>query len=103
MKFYYFYIIECSDNSYYTGLTNNLDERVAQHSNEYVTNCYTFKRRTLKLVWSIQLNDIKQAINLEKQIKGWSRKKKNALIIEDWDLLKLLSKNYTQFGKLEGR
>ena len=99
MKFYYVYILECNDESYYTGVTNSLEERVVQHESGYVVTCYTFKRRPLKLVWSIQINDINQAIALEKQIKGWSRKKKKAFINEEWDKLKLLSKNYTEFGK----
>ena len=99
MKFYYVYILECSDGSYYTGLTNNLEERLAQHQSGYVVNCYTFKRRPLKLSYSLQMNDITQAIALEKQIKGWSKKKKEAFINEDWLRLKELSKNYTQHGK----
>jgi putative endonuclease len=51
------------------------------------------------LVYSQQFNDIKQAIELEKQIKGWSRKKKEALLNEDWGKLKLYSKNYTDLKK----
>jgi putative endonuclease len=102
MKFYYVYILECNDESYYTGVTNNLDERIAQHESGYVMTCYTFKRRPLKLVYSVQMDDINQAIALEKQIKGWSRKKKETFINEDWDRLKILSKNYTEFGKQHG-
>ena len=101
MKYYFVYILECNDGSYYTGLTKNLNERIAQHELGYVVTFYTFKRRPVKLVYSVQMDDINQAIALEKQIKGWSRKKKHALIIEDWDKLKLLSKNYSEFGKLE--
>ncbi len=70
MKFYYVYILKCNDESYYTGITNNLEERMAQHDLGYVSNCYTFKRRPLKLVYSVQIDDINQAIALEKQIKG---------------------------------
>jgi putative endonuclease len=99
MKCFYVYILKCNDNSYYTGLTNNLEERFRQHQSGYVAKCYTYKRRPLKLVYSLQLNDINQAIALEKQIKGWSRKKKEALIKDDWERLKLLSKNYTQNGR----
>ncbi len=99
MKFYYVYILKCNDESYYTGVTNNIDERIAQHENGYIKNCYTFKRRPLKLIYSVQMDDINQAIALEKQIKGWSRRKKEAFINEDWDKLKLLSKNYTEYGK----
>jgi putative endonuclease len=101
MKFYYVYILECNDESFYTGVTNNLDERIAQHESGYVTTCYTFKRRPLKLVYSIQMDDINQAIALEKKIKGWNRKKKQAFVNEYWGKLKVLSKNYTEFGKPE--
>jgi putative endonuclease len=101
MKFHYVYILQCNDESYYTGVTNNLDKRFAQHESGYVATCYTFKRRPIKLVYSVQMDDINQAIALEKQMKGWSRKKKQAFINEDWDKLKILSKNYTEFGKLE--
>ena len=51
------------------------------------------------MVYSQQFNDIKQAIELEKQIKGWSRRKKEALINEEWEKLKLYSKNYTDLKK----
>lgn len=96
MKSYYVYILLCNDGSYYTGVTNNLDERLAQHHSGYATSSYTFKRRPLTLKFSQQFHDINQAIALEKQIKGWSRKKKEAFINKQWELLKALSKNYTQ-------
>jgi putative endonuclease len=101
MKFYYVYIIECSDKSYYTGITNNLEERIVQHELGYVNTCYTFKRRPLKLVYSIQLDDINQAIALEKQIKGWSRNKKQAFINEDWSKLKSFQKIIQNLGRLK--
>lgn len=85
----------CADASYYTGVTNDIDRRLEEH-NYSNANSYTSKRRPLTLVYCQEFNDIKQAIALEKQIKGWSRKKKQALINEDWEALKLLSKNYTQ-------
>ena len=52
-------------------------------------------------MFSQQFHDINQAIALEKQIKGWSRRKKEALINENYERLKRLSKNYSEFGKLE--
>ncbi len=102
MKYYYVYILRCSDNSYYTGVTNNIEKRLAEHNSEGSTTSYTFKRRPAQLVYCQQFNDIKQAIELEKQIKGWTRRKKEALINEDWEQLKRLSKNYTDFGKMDG-
>ncbi|HEY5369129.1 MAG TPA: GIY-YIG nuclease family protein [Hanamia sp.] len=93
---YYVYILECSDGSYYTGVTNNLERRVWEHETGFNTGCYTFKRRPVKLRYSTHTTDIKQAIAWEKQIKGWSRKKKEALFNEDWEEIKRLAQNYTE-------
>jgi putative endonuclease len=99
MKFYYVYILKCSDGSYYTGVTNNMEKRLAEHNSDDSATSYTSKRRPVELVYHQQFNDINQAIELEKQIKGWSRRKKEALINEDWEKLKLYSKNYTDLKK----
>jgi putative endonuclease len=99
MKFYYVYILKCSDGSYYTGVTNNIEKRLTEHNSDDSVTSYTSKRRPVELVYSQQFNDIKQAIELEKQIKGWSRRKKEAFINEDWEKLKLYSKNYTDLKK----
>lgn len=93
MKTYYVYILKCVDQSYYAGVTNDLDRRLAEHSDGDDQNSYTYKRRPLVLVFSQQFYDVKQAIALEKQLKGRSRKKKEAFIAENWDELKRLSKN----------
>jgi putative endonuclease len=95
MNNYYVYILKCNDGTYYTGVTNNIEKRIGEHNSNSSVTTYTFKRRPVRLVYSQQFNDIKQAIELEKQIKGWSRRKKEALINEDWEKLKLYSKNYT--------
>ena len=99
MKFYYVYIVKCSDNSYYTGMTNSIDRRIFEHNSGKNTDCYTFIRRPVVLVWFESFSDPTQAIMIEKQIKGWSRRKKEALIEKDWDKLVEYSKNYTQYGK----
>ncbi len=88
MKTYFVYILKCADESYYTGITNNLERRFYEHQTGLNTNCYTFKRRPLELVYSTMFYDVLQAISFEKQIKGWTRKKKEALINGDWDKLK---------------
>jgi putative endonuclease len=98
MKTYFVYIIECSDKSYYTGFTNNIERRFTEHEKGINKDCYTYNKRPLKLVWFETFNDVLDAISTEKQIKGWSRRKKEALIIQDWDKLVEYSKNYTQFG-----
>lgn len=92
---YYIYILECSDKSYYTGMTNNIELRVMQHENGHFENCYTFKRRPVILRFFEIFQDVQMAIQFEKQIKGWSRKKKEALFISVWNKIKDLSKNKT--------
>ncbi|SDR69760.1 GIY-YIG nuclease family protein [Christiangramia echinicola] len=99
MKFYFVYILKCSDASYYVGMTSNLGERMNQHNSGEFPEAYTYKRRPVKLMWIEQFTDPKLALDLEKRIKGWSRKKKEALIKKDWEKLKEYSRNYTQFGK----
>ena len=98
LKIYYVYILKCSDNSYYTGVTNDVERRVAEHNEGEDTKAYTYRRRPVKLVWLEDFNDIQQAIEKEKQIKGWNRKKKEALINDDFDLILALSnlKNNTK-------
>lgn len=93
MNQYFVYILLCSDNSYYTGITNNLERRVYEHENGFDRKAYTFKRRPLKLVFCEAFNDVNQAIAFEKQVKGWRREKKEAIINGDWHLLPELSKN----------
>ncbi|MBI4930445.1 MAG: GIY-YIG nuclease family protein [Bacteroidetes bacterium] len=91
MKNYYVYILKCSDDSYYTGVTNNLERRFIEHEEGIDSECYTFSRRPLEIVFYQMYNDIHQAIAIEKKIKKWSRKKKEAIIQDKWDDLKELS------------
>lgn len=91
MHFYYVYILKCSDNSYYTGITNNLDKRFKEHVFGKYRDCYTFKRRPLEIKFQESFNDVLQAIYFEKKIKKWSRAKKEALINDDYNRLKILS------------
>ena len=90
MKDYFVYILKCSDDSYYTGVTNNLEKRVGEHQSGIIKG-YTSKRLPVELAFSERFTDINQAIRFEKQVKGWSRKKKEALINRDFDLLVTLS------------
>jgi len=91
MKQYFVYILLCSDDSYYTGVTNDLERRLYEHENGLDPNSYTSKRRPVKMVFCENFNDINQAIAFEKQVKGWNRKKKEAIITGNWDLLPGLS------------
>ncbi len=77
---YYVYILSSWDNKLiYVGVTNNIIRRVYEHKNELVDG-YTKKYHIKKLVYLEYCNDINAAIAREKQIKGWTRAKKNALI-----------------------
>ncbi|WP_259067971.1 GIY-YIG nuclease family protein [Mucilaginibacter sp. X4EP1] len=91
MKQYFVYILYCKDNSYYTGVTNDIDRRMYEHENGLDPKSYTFTRRPLKLTFCEPFNDVNQAIAFEKQVKGWSRKKKEAIINNNWHLLPELS------------
>jgi putative endonuclease len=95
MNQYFVYILLCNDNSYYTGVTNDLERRLYEDENGLDPGSYTCKRRPVKLVFNELFDDIKQAIAFEKQIKGWNRVKKEAIINGDWDLLPELSKRTT--------
>jgi putative endonuclease len=87
------YILECSDGSYYTGITSDLELRLFQHDSGYFPSCYTFKRRPLILKYFEHFTIVEQAIAREKQVKGWSRKKKEALFRQDWNALIELAKS----------
>ncbi len=87
------YIIRCADGSYYVGSTkaDSPDQRVGEH-NAGTYGGYTATRRPVTLVWSQQFDRIDDAFFLERQIKGWGRPKKEALIRGDWDVLTILAK-----------
>ena len=91
MKQYYVYILKCSDNSYYTGMTNNIERRLNEHILGLNKECYTFDKRPLELIFYTEFNEVNQAISFEKQVKGWSRKKKEAIINDKGEDLKRLS------------
>ena len=92
MKKSYVYILRCSDNTYYTGVTSNLDKRLSQHESGFYKKSYTHQRRPLELVFYSEFTDINIAIEKEKQLKKWSRSKKEALISGDFNALINLAK-----------
>ena len=91
MKTIYVYILECSDNSFYIGVTNDVGRRFIEHSTGLHEDSYTFCRRPLKLVYCKQFKNPLKAIEYEKQLKGWTKSKKSALINNDLELLHELS------------
>ena len=94
MKEYCVYILECADGRYYTGVTNDLERRLAEHQTGLDPKAWTYSRRPVKLVFHTQTNSIEYAIELEKRIKGWRKEKKKALIDNAYDLLPELSLAY---------
>ena len=89
---FYAYILLCADGSFYTGHTDNLENRVADHESGRFEG-YTSKRRPVRLMWSQDFPTRHEALTVERQIKGWSRAKKQALIDRDWQRLSLLARN----------
>ena len=93
------YLLRCSDGSYYTGTArSSLEQRIAEH-NAGTYDGYTAKRRPVTLVYSEYFDQITDAIAAERQVKGWSRAKKEALIRGDFDQLRELSKRRTSKTK----
>jgi 5-(carboxyamino)imidazole ribonucleotide synthase len=88
---YYVYIILCNDGSYYTGLTDDLMKRFEEHISGTYETCYTFTKRPLVLRYYETIPFLKDAVERELQLKGWSRLKKEALIQGNFHKLQLLS------------
>jgi tRNA/rRNA methyltransferase len=86
------YILRCADGSYYTGHTDNLDQRIGQHHYGFFAGCYTFSRRPLEFVWSDEFQTRDEALTAERKIKGWSRLKKEALVRGDFTAIQRLAK-----------
>jgi putative endonuclease len=86
------YIVKCKDGSYYTGVTNDLEARVAQHNSGLDPDAYTFSRRPVELVFAYGFQDRNLGIAFEKKIKGWTRAKKEALLKWDWETIHELAK-----------
>lgn len=95
---FWVYILRCSDGSYYTGHTDSLESRIAEHSAGAISNCYTFSRRPLECVFSQAFPTREEALAAERQIKGWGRKKKEAMIRDDWAEVSRLARS--SFDKL---
>jgi len=79
MSTYYVYIMTNRSKTLYTGVTNDLERRVFEHKHHLVEG-FTKRYNITKLVYYEETNDVREAISREKQIKGWLRRKKIALI-----------------------
>jgi len=83
------YILECADSAYYVGSYRGPDpvERVSRHNDGVDPSAWTYSRRPVKLVWCTEFEDPGQAVAFERQLKGWSRVKKEAVIRGEWVVL----------------
>ncbi|MBI4233005.1 MAG: GIY-YIG nuclease family protein [Chloroflexi bacterium] len=83
---FYVYMVRCSDGSFYTGHTDNLEQRLAAH-NAGETPGYTQTRRPVHLAFCEELPTRLDSLERERQLKGWSKAKKEALSRGDWDAI----------------
>ena len=86
------YMLHCADRSFYVGHTDDLDARIGAHQSGLIRG-YTCTRLPVKLVWADEFPSRYEALQAERQIKGWSRAKKLALIRGDWSLISALARN----------
>ncbi|MBI2886024.1 MAG: GIY-YIG nuclease family protein [Chloroflexi bacterium] len=98
---FYVYILHCSDGSYYVGHTDNLEKRIAEHDAGLVPG-YTQGRKPVRLVFADYFSTRIEALERERQIKGWSRSKKEALIQGDRARIKQLARARQQSSTSAG-
>jgi putative endonuclease len=96
----YMYILECCDGSYYTGSALDLHVRIKQHQAGRGAN-YTLNRLPVKLIYWEKYDKVHEAFNREKQVQGWTRKKKKALIDGRHELLPSLAIAYKDLRNMK--
>ncbi|MSR67427.1 GIY-YIG nuclease family protein [Candidatus Peribacteria bacterium] len=84
---YWVYMLQCSDGTFYSGVTNNIERRFVEHQNGLHVESYTFTRRPLRLVYASEFQYVQDAISAEKRLKKWSRAKKKAVVDDRLELL----------------
>ncbi len=89
---FWVYILRCSDGSYYTGHTDNLETRIGAHQSGECDG-YTATRLPVELAWSQEFVTREEALSAEAQIKGWSRKKKEAMMRSEWEEVSRLAQS----------
>jgi len=89
---FWVYLLRCADGTYYTGHTDDLERRIGEHASG-TCGGYTATRLPVELVFSQECPTRIEALNFERQIKGWSRAKKVALIRGDWEEISRLARN----------
>jgi predicted GIY-YIG superfamily endonuclease len=93
---YYLYMVRCRDASIYAGIAEDVAYRVWEHNAGKIDGCYTQPRRPVQLIYTEEYADRDQAFRRERQLKGWSRAKKEALVKGDLERLRWLSRSYTE-------
>ncbi len=96
---FWVYILRCADGSYYTGHTDNLDRRIAQHQSGEIPG-YTHDRRPVELMFSETFAERIDALERERQVKDWSRKKKEALFRSDFGAVSVAGETSRQSSRL---
>jgi predicted GIY-YIG superfamily endonuclease len=91
----YVYLLQCADGSYYVGSTYNIEKRLSEHLAE-TGAAYIRTRLPVKLLYSEEYADVGKAFLRKKQLQGWSRAKREALIAGDFEKLKCLSRSKSQ-------
>ena len=93
MNDFFVYILRCSDGSYYIGHTDNIEERISAHKTGYFGG-YTKNRLPIEVVFVQSFGTRDEAFTAERQMKGWSRAKKEAVIRGDWNRITKLAKSH---------
>ncbi|QDD63110.1 GIY-YIG nuclease family protein [Herbaspirillum seropedicae] len=88
---FYVYLLRCSDGSYYVGHTDNIEARMAQHQSAAM-KCYTSTRLPVELLKSESFGTRDEALAAEQQLKGWTRRKKEAWLAGNFEELRRLAK-----------
>ncbi len=88
---FYMYILLCSDGSYYTGHTDQLEKRIEEHQ-AGVYEGYTKSRRPVKIVFQQSFSTREEAFSAERKVKKWSKRKKEAMIQANWAEVSRLAK-----------
>jgi predicted GIY-YIG superfamily endonuclease len=97
---FWVYIVRCSDQSYYVGHTDDIELRLAKHrSGEF--GGYTRTRLPIELVFMEEFVSRSDAFMRERQLKGWNRKKKEALMRGDWEEVSRLARPSTSSGRAD--
>ena len=81
---FYIYILKCQDNSYYTGHTENLELRISQHQTGFYDG-YTSTRLPVQLIYAEAFSSRIEALEAERKIKTWNKKKKETLAFQGWE------------------